>query len=129
MVDDNRTDKAVSVGGARGQELIVADADWLASAWLVAVIVTVCCEFVVVGAVYRPAASIVPTPLGLIVQLAAVSLVLFTTEVNCCVCPAYRVTLSGATLIATGRAAGINVTVDDADWDVSATLVAVMYTV
>jgi hypothetical protein len=55
------------------------------SAWLVAVTVTVCDEYGSPGAVYRPAALIVPAFVGLIDHVTAVLAVPATLAVNCCV--------------------------------------------
>jgi hypothetical protein len=65
----------------------VAAADFVVSAWLVAVTLTVCCFMMLAGAVYRPEALIEPVPEGLIVQLTAVFEVFATLAANCCVWP------------------------------------------
>jgi hypothetical protein len=58
-----------------GVKVIEAMADFVVSAWLVAVIVTVCCVETVAGAVYRPALLIVPAPVaGEMLQVTAVLL-------------------------------------------------------
>jgi hypothetical protein len=57
-------------------------------AWLVAVIVTVCCDVIGVGAVYTPPEVIDPAPLGLTDQFTAVLLVLMTVAANVSVWPA-----------------------------------------
>jgi hypothetical protein len=75
------------VGFVFGISVTVADADLLASSWLVAVTFTVCCAEIVAGAVYSPAALTVPTPAGLIVHATAMLLVFVTVAVNCAVCP------------------------------------------
>lgn len=94
------------------------------SAWLVAVMVTVCDE---AGAVYRPTVLIVPAPVaGALVHMAAVFLVLVTVAVNCCVCPPYNDALPGATVTRTG---GESVTVAIADFVLPAWPVAVTVTV
>jgi hypothetical protein len=68
-----------------GYNVIVDEADFVVSAWLVAVTITVCWLVILAGAVYRPEELIVPTPPGEIVQVTAV-LPLFTTLAeNCCV--------------------------------------------
>jgi hypothetical protein len=59
----------------------VAEAKRLEFPRLVAVTVTVCCVVILFGAVYRPAALMVPSSDGLIVQIAAVLHVPATT--NC----------------------------------------------
>jgi hypothetical protein len=63
----------------------VAEADLVASAWLVAVTVTDCGLVIVDGAVYKPEELIVPVLVGFIDQLTAVLLVLVTLAANCCV--------------------------------------------
>src|ERR1041385_1872483 len=61
---------------------------------LVAVTVTVLDVVMTAGAVYSPlAASIVPAPLTL--QVTPVWLIPKTCAVNCCDCPAFRVTVAG----------------------------------
>jgi hypothetical protein len=70
-----------------GINVTLAEADWVVFAWLVAVIVTVCCVVIVAGAVYRPDELIVPIFVGLIVQVTAVLYEFVTVAVNCCVCP------------------------------------------
>jgi hypothetical protein len=114
------------ITGAGVNRLSVAEADWVVSAWLVAVIVTDSCVEIVAGAEYRPDELIVPVPAGLIVQVTAVLLVLFTIAVNCRVCPLFRVALGGVMLTATG---GIRVTVAENDVDEAPKVVAVMGTV
>jgi hypothetical protein len=52
------------------------------SATLVAVTVTVCCELMLAGAVYRPVPLIVPT-LGVRLQVTEVLLLPLTVGVNC----------------------------------------------
>jgi hypothetical protein len=89
----------------------VAEADWVMSAGLVAVMVTVCCAVIVAGAVYRPEELIVPTP-ELIDQFTAVLLALLTLAANCCVCALYSVDVEGVTPIDTG---GNNVIVTGRD--------------
>ena len=76
--------------------MIVAVADLVVSATLVAATVTVCCELMLDGAVYSPADEIVPT-LGLIDQVTAVLLVPVIVAVNCCVWFADRVAVVGLT--------------------------------
>jgi hypothetical protein len=85
------------------------------------VIVTVCRELTVVGAVYRPALVMDPVPAGVMVQFTAIFAVPETDAVNCCVCPPVKVTLTGATEIATG----FSVTAADAVLVLSAWLVAI----
>ena len=67
------------------ENITMALADNPGFAWLVAVMETDGCGEVVPGAVYRPAALIVPTPVGLMDQLTAVFVVFVTLAVNCCV--------------------------------------------
>jgi hypothetical protein len=64
----------------------VTEADFVVSAWLVAVRITVC-GLPEVGAVYSPVESTIPIPTGLIVQVTAVLLLLDTLAKNCCVWP------------------------------------------
>ena len=81
---------------------MLALADLLASATLVAVAVTNCCVLILAGAAYRPVALMVPR-LGLMLQFTAVLPgPPVTVAVNCCVCPAERVTAVGLTAIAIG---------------------------
>jgi hypothetical protein len=109
-----------------GSSVIVAEADLVESAWLVAVTVTVCCVVIVAGAVYTPLALIVPTPSGLIVHVTAWFVLFATVAVKLCVPFEYRVAAPGVTLTDTG---GSSVTVADADFAASAWLVAVTVTV
>ena len=69
-------------------------ADLVGSATLWAVTVTVCDVRIFDGAVYRPAAEIVPTE-GLIDQVTAVLLVPKTVAVNCCVPEGAKLTVDG----------------------------------
>src|SRR5258708_32525 len=66
-----------------GSNVIVAEADLFVSVWLLAVIVTVCWLVMLAGAVYSPAALIVPVPAGLIVQVTAVLMLFVTVAVSC----------------------------------------------
>ena len=80
----------MTLGGLRlivigGINETVAEADFVGSAWLVAVTVTVCCDVMLAGAVYKPVALTLPTPLGLIDQVTVELVVLVTVAVNCCV--------------------------------------------
>jgi hypothetical protein len=109
-----------------GSKVTVADADLVPSAWLVAVSVTVCCAVMPAGAAYRPLLLIDPVPAGLIDQVTAVLLVFVTLAENCWVWLPYKLALLGATVTPIG---GINVTVAEADFVVSAWLVAVTVTV
>ena len=115
----------VMVGFVFGISVTTAEADLLASAWLVAVTVTVCCAVQVLGAEYMPAAEIVPIE-GLIDQVTAVLVVLLTVAVNCWLWLALRFTEAGLTL--TETAAGATVTVALADFVESAAEVAVTVT-
>ena len=106
---------------ATGLKVTVAVPDLLESATLVAVIVIVCVELIVAGAVYRPLAESVPTE-GLMLQVTAVLLVPVTADVNCC-CPlTFRVKEGGATDTATA----FSTTVAVPNFVASTTLVAVM---
>ena len=105
---------------ATGIKVTVAEADFVVSAWLVAVTVAVCSLAIVEGAEYKPLALTVPAPLT--VHVTAVLLVLVTVAANCCVWLPYSVVVVGLTLTATG---GISVTVAAADFALSAWLVAV----
>src|SRR5579863_8351006 len=109
---------------ATGLRVTVAVADLVVSATLVAVMVTVCAEEIVPGAVYKPLLDSVPAD-GLMLQVTAVLLVPVTVAVNCCWPFTVRVAVDGLTDTATG----LRVTVAVADLVVSATLVAVMVTV
>ena len=71
-----------------------ADTDLVGSETLVAVMVTVFVDGTVAGAVYRPAAEMLPTA-GLSDQVTAVFEVLPTVAVNACVCDGVRVALTG----------------------------------
>jgi hypothetical protein len=62
-----------------GNNVTVAEADFVVSAVLVAVMVTDCCVVIVAGAVYNPVLLIVPAPDGLTVHVTA------WLAVNCCV--------------------------------------------
>src|ERR1039458_1274370 len=77
------------------------------------------------GAVYRPAAVMLPRA-GLIDQVTAQLLVLVTAAEKVWVCDCVKVTLAGATVTPTG---GFRITVAEADFVESATLVAVTMTV
>ena len=83
---DTRLSGAVSV--------TVALAFCVASAALVAVTVTLCCVVMLLGAVYNPVWSSVPT-CGLIVQFTAVFPVPVTVAWNFCVCPAPKLAVVG----------------------------------
>jgi hypothetical protein len=93
----------------------------------VAVTVTVCCAVMLAGAVYNPAALIVPAPdEGLIDHVTAVLLVFETVAVNCWVWLAYKVAVVGDTAT---EIAGSKSIVAVAVLAVLTTLVAVSVTV
>ena len=71
----------------------------------------------------------VPVPAGLIVQVTAVFAEPVTVDVNCCVWAAKSVAVAGASVTVTGTAGGLRVTVPDAFFVVSLTLVAITATV
>lgn len=97
-----------------------ADADLLLSATLVAVTVNVPAA---PGAVYKPPVLTVP-PVA--VHVTTVLVLPVTVAVNCCVALICRVAAVGLMVTATGGGeASVTVTVEDADFVVSATLVAV----
>jgi hypothetical protein len=97
--------------------VIVAEADFVVFATLVAVTVAVVWLLMLAGAVYRPVELTVPVPAGLMLQITAVFPVLVTVAVNCCAWPPYKVAVAGLTPTVTG---GYSVTVADPDFDVSA---------
>jgi hypothetical protein len=109
-----------------GFNVTVAVAVLVPSAALVAVTVTVCCVETLAGAVYKPAALIVPAPVGLIVHVTVVFEDPVTVGVNCWVAPWDSDTVEGVTDTLTG---GFNVTVAVAVLVPSAALVAVTVTV
>jgi hypothetical protein len=109
-----------------GTSVTTPDADLVGSAWLVAVTVTVCWAAMIAGAAYSPPVLTVPTPAGFIDQITAVSNVLPTTALNCCVPPPGNVAVAGVTPTETG---GSSVTVAEADFVLSAWLVAETATV
>ena len=73
----------VTLTATAGISVTVAVADLVESAWLVAVMVTVCCDVMLAGAVYSPDELTVPMPAGLIAQLTAVLLAFATVTENC----------------------------------------------
>src|SRR5437899_8567020 len=73
---------------------------------------TVCCELIVAGAAYNPAALIVPGAPDGIDHVTAVLLVLVTVAANICVCPPYKVAVVGTSVTDTG---GESVTMAVAD--------------
>lgn len=109
-----------------GRNVIVAVPDFVVSATLVALTVTVVCALTVAGAVYKPVALIDPVVAGVIVQVTFVFARLVTVAVNCCVAPCPIVAVVGATVTVPG---GFSVTVAAADFVESATLVARTVTV
>jgi hypothetical protein len=74
-------DTATATGGSR---VTTAEANFVGSAWLVAVTVTFWAAEMAPGAVYNPAALIEPAPAGLIDHVTAVLLTLVTVAENCC---------------------------------------------
>jgi hypothetical protein len=91
--------------------VIVADADFVGSAWLVAVTCTVAVEGRSAGAVYTPFAVIVPlaalppaTPFTF--HVTAVSVALVTVAVKVCVLPSRTELLEGVTETLTERGGG-----------------------
>jgi hypothetical protein len=80
-----------------GFNVIIAIPVLVVSAWLVAVTVTACCDAIVAGAVYRPAALMAPALAGLIDHVTAEFAVPVTVAVNCCVCPGPSELLAGET--------------------------------
>ena len=108
-----------------GFRVTVALADFVESAMLVAVTVTVWEPGIEAGAVYRPAEEIVPTD-GLIDQVTAVLLVPKTVAVNCCVPEGVKLTVDGLKDSVTAWRSVISAV---AVFDGSAMLVAVIVTV
>ena len=116
----------VIVGGTGGLKVTMAVADFVGSAKLVAVTVTVCEVLIDPGAVYSPAVLMAPVFVnGLILQLTAVLLVPVTVLVNCCCCNANKVIAAGPTVTETGAKDIMAV----ADFVGSRVLVAVRVTV
>ena len=79
---------------------MLAVADLVVSATLVAVTVTLADATIGDGAVYKPVLPMVPT-CGLIDQVTAVLVLLVTVAVNCCIWPSVRVADVGEILPAT----------------------------
>ena len=115
----------ITTGG--GVKLTVAVPVLVPSATLVAVTVTVCKVVTVAGAEYSPVAVILPAPAGLKLQFTAVLANPLTLAENCCDCPPPRLTVAGVKIMVIGG--GFKVIVAEADFDVSATLVAVTVTI
>ncbi len=78
-----------------GVSVIVADADFVESATLVAVTVIVCWVGIAGGVVYRPFALTLPAPAGVTLQVTEVFEEPETVALNCCVWPEYRFALDG----------------------------------
>ncbi len=74
----------------------VAEADFVGSATVVAVTVTVWLVLIVAGAVYKPVLETVPTA-GFRLHVTAVLLDPVTVAVNCCVCEAATLADAGLT--------------------------------
>src|ERR1035441_7483164 len=102
---------------------MVAVADLVGSAALVAVIVTLVDTLTDPGAVYRPAPLMFPNA-GLMDQVTAVLALFVTVAVNCCVWPSVRDTEVGEILTATAAGA-CSVILAVPVTEVSKTLVAV----
>ena len=93
--------------------VMVAEAETDGLAWLVAVSVTVTGSVTLAGAVYKPAALMLPVPAGLIDQVTE-ALAAFPTDArNCCVPPPKTVETAGVTPIVTG---GYSVRIADENW-------------
>jgi hypothetical protein len=107
-----------------GAKTMLALANFVGSAALAAVTVTVCALETEVGALYKPVFVTVPIS-GLTDQLTPVFVVPPTVAVNCCAWEAPRETLAGLTVTVIG---GARATVPLADWVGSATLCAVTVT-
>jgi hypothetical protein len=108
-----------------GTRVMIALADLVESAELVAVIVTLWVALMLDGAVYKPLADTVPTA-GFNVQVTAVFVLPVTLVVNCWVWEADRLIEAGLTVTATG---GVRVTIALANLLAFAALVAVIVTV
>src|SRR5262249_38698965 len=93
---DIEVEVGLTVTDTGGRIVTVALPDTRGAARLVAVMVTVVCV-ATWGAVYSPAAESVPTD-GLIVQAPAVFEAPARIAANCCVCPAFKVEVSGFTV-------------------------------
>ena len=81
------TVRRVTETTATAAKFTVALADFKESTKLVAVMVTVWCALMTAGAVYRPAAEMVPAPAGVADHVTRLSPLLTNVGVNCCVCP------------------------------------------
>jgi hypothetical protein len=104
---------------------MVALADFVESATLWAVTVTVCDARTLDGATYRPPVEIVPVD-GLIDQITAALLLPRTVAANCCVPEGAKLTLNGFSDTVTAWRSVITAV---AIFEGSATLVAVIVTV
>jgi hypothetical protein len=96
------TDTGLAAEEPPGARVIVAVADLVESAWLVAVRFMVCNAVILEGAVYTPDESTLPIPAGLIDQLTRLLLEFATFAVNCSVIPCVSVALAGLTVIDIG---------------------------
>jgi len=108
-----------TTGGGEEFTVTVAEADLVVSATLVALTVYVP---VVLGAVYSPEEEMVPPVAD---QVTDVLLLPVTDAANCCVAPVCIEAEVGVTLTLTAGGGCGTVTLADADFVVSATLVAV----
>ena len=104
----------------------MALAHFVASATLVAVMVTVWAALITEGAVYNPF-DILPSK-GVMVQVTEVFALPVRVAVNCLLWEAVRLAFRGLTLMLTPLTAGVSWTVALADLEESATLVAVIVT-
>ena len=109
-----------------GMSVIAAAADFVESATLVAVTVTVSCVGMDAGAVYRPEAETEPVPAGERLQVTCWFVDPVTTAVSCCVWLMVSEADGGFTETVSG---GFKVIAAEADCVGSATLVAVTVTV
>ena len=110
------TDPGVTAIPTLDASVMLELADFVGSALLVAVTVTVCVPLMVAGAVYSPFDR-VPTA-GLIDQVTAVFVLPATVAVSCCDWPANKVTTAGDKLTETPwlvATVGVITTVADAD--------------
>jgi hypothetical protein len=97
-------------------ELVFVEATWLVATTVQAAALG--------GAVYTPAAVIVPQEGSTILHVTAVFVVFVTVAAKVSVPPATTVAVAGATAIATGAGAAVTVTLDELVFVESATLVA-----
>src|SRR5947209_8511430 len=94
--------EGVTVTVTGGVKVMVAVAAFVASAWLRAVTVTVCCAVMLAGAVYIPVELMLPLPAGAIDHVTATLAVFVTVAMNCWVPPFESVAVVGATVTAMG---------------------------